>query len=820
VFGKSQKIQKPNLFNPSHPLKAMTTDYPRLADIKNWSPEVEKPIWQAWKAAEKFKIDAKKAKKIYSIDTPPPYVNNAVHIGQAVTYCYMDFFARYKRMQGFDVIFPLGLDRNGIPIEMAAEKKFDTTPFKVGRDKFVQLCEELINASSTETADSFAKLGISFTSYKEGTHLGSVYLTDSPSYRALTQSTFIELYRKGIIYEDARINNWDPKLRTTVADAEIDYKDLPSTFNHITWTVKETGEKIVIATTRPELISTVGAVIYNPEDKRYKHLKGKTAIAPIYDKEVPIMEHTFAKIDKGSGLVMMCAGGDLTDIQFYREMKLKAIIAVNQDGRLNEHAGFLQGLKVKEARQKMIDTLKEKGLIVKQEQIMHNTPVSERSGAEIEFIEMPEFYLKQLKFKEDIRKIAKQINFYPAEAKKILDSWLDSIAIDWPISRRRFYATSVPLWHAEGLDAVPKAGNYYQPWKEAVPKDAEVYKDGKKVGLVKDAKFAKLDWKGEERVLDTWMDSSVSELYILKYKEDEAFFKKAYPASLRPQGKEIVRTWLYYTLLRGYLETGKPAFEDVWINQHVLDAQGRKMSKSLGNGIDPQELLRDFGAEATRFWSVIEGDLSKQDLSCSKDKIKAELKTMNKLLNLSKFILQFEKPKKAKPTDLDSTFIEYLDYLTLQAEENYDKYDFYHPALKLREFLWEILASHYLEIVKNRAYNQENRFTQAESDAAKYTLYQLLERLLTLLYPIIPQITSIIGTELKLDLHTIEFPKVSKKAKFDTMHLVQNIMDFNSQVWKAKREKNISLKEPISGIVIPKELKKFEADLRACHNLS
>lgn len=797
----------------------MATDYPRLADIKNWSPQVEAPIWQAWKAAERFKIDAKKAKKIYSIDTPPPYINTPIHMGHASTYSYMDFFARYKRMKGFDVLFPLGLDRNGLPIEVAAEKKFNTTPFKEGREKFVQLCEQMLKETSAESTDSFAKLGISFTSYKESDEPGAVYLTDSPKYRALTQSTFIELYKKGLIYEDVRINNWDPKLRTTVADAEIDYKDLPSTFNHIAWTVKETGEKITIATTRPELISTVGAVIYNPEDKRYKHLKGMTALAPVYNTAIPIMEHNFAKIDKGSGLVMMCAGGDLTDIQFFREQKLKAKIAVTQEGTMNEIAGFLEGLRVKEARQKMIDTLKEKGLLVKQEQIVHSTPISEKSGAEIEFIEMPEFYLKQLQFKNNVKKISEDIAFYPPESKKILDSWLNSVAIDWPISRRRFYATPIPLWHADSLVALPKPGKYYVPWKEDVPQDAEVWQNGKKVGEVKDAKFSKLDWKGEERVLDTWFDSSISELYILKYRQDDAFFKKAYPATLRPQGKEIVRTWLYYTLLRGYLETGAPSFEDVWIHQHILDDKGRKMSKSVGNVIDPQELLRDYGAEALRFWAAIEGDLSKQDLGCSKDKIKAELKTMNKLLNLSKFILQFEHPKtKAKPTELDQLFLDYLDNLTKQADKQYNEYDFYHPALKLREFLWEIFASHYLEMIKNRAYNQEKIFTQAESDAAKQTLYRLLERLLILMYPIIPQITSTIATELKLDLHNIEFPSYPKKTK-DSEEAIRKLMAFNSEVWKAKRDKNISLKEPISGIEIPKELKKFESDLKACHNL-
>ncbi len=604
---------------------------PKFKDIKSWNTEIEKQITEEWKDSEQFKFDEKKAKKIYSIDTPPPYVNSPAHLAQSVTYCYMDFFARYKRMKGFSVIFPLGLDRNGLPIEMATEKKFNTTPFKEGREKFIALCEKLINESSEETSASFAKLGISFTSYKQGDHIGAVYLTDSPEYRSLTQSTFIELFKKGLIYEASRVTNWDPKLRTTLADAEIDYKDIPSTFNDIKWKVKETGEEIIIGTTRPELICSCGMVIYNPKDDRYKHLEGKTAISPLFNEEIPINAHPLAQIDKGTGIVMMCSAGDLSDIQFFREMKLKTKISINQDGTMNERARFLQGLKIKEARQKIIDSLKEKGLLVKQTQITHRTPISERSGAEIEFIEMPEFYLKQLDFKENIKKLIKNINFYPSESKKILDNWIESISIDWPISRRRYYATPIPLWHCESLVAVPKSGKYYTPWKESPPSDSEVYKNGEKVGTIKESKFKNLKWQGEERVFDTWMDSSISELSILKYQSNPLLFKKAYPATLRPQGKEIVRTWLYYTILRGYLETGKACFKDVWIHQHLVDANGKKMSKSLGNVIYPKEVLQEFGAEAIRLWASIEGDLSKQDLSCSKDRIKAELKTLNKI---------------------------------------------------------------------------------------------------------------------------------------------------------------------------------------------
>ncbi|MFA4953335.1 MAG: valine--tRNA ligase [Candidatus Pacearchaeota archaeon] len=810
-----------------------------FSDIKNWNVDIEKQITEKWKKSERYNFDKKSMKPIYSIDTPPPYINAPIHMGHAVTYCFMDMFARYKRMKGFQVLFPLGLDRNGLPIEMGAEKKYKISAFDVGREKFLEYCYKLLEETSTESIDSFAKLGISFSSYKEGKNIGSIYETDSEEYRALTQSTFIDLYKKGLVYEDTRINNWDSKLRTTIADSEIEYKDIPSIFNYIKWKVKETnarkskifgttesgtqdsvGEEIIIGTTRPELICSCGMVIFNPEDKRYKHLEGKIAIEPLFGKEVKIKSHPLAEIEKGTGIVMMCSAGDLSDIQFFREQNLKPIISINKDGTMNKNAGFLEGLKIKEARKKIIEILKEKKLVVKQEEITHRTPISERSGAEIEFIEMPEFYLKQLKFKSEIKKIVKSINFYPKSSKKILDDWLNSISIDWPISRRRFYATEIPLWHSEKggkmFVAVPKPGKYYRAWKEKVPEDAEVFLNGKFTN--KKVKDFDLKWKGEERVFDTWMDSSISELFILKYKQDDSFFKNVYPVSLRPQGKEIVRTWLYYTILRGYLETGKPCFKDVWIHQHILDEKGRKMSKSDGNVIDPQEILRDYGAEALRIWAATEGDLSKQDFICSKDKINAERKTLNKLLNVSRFVMLFEKPKeKPKLVDLDKLFIDYIEDLGFNIDNSYGNYDFNHPAQWLRFFLWEVFASHYVELVKSRAYNSENKFSKEESDSAKYTLHFLLERLIIFLYPIIPQITSVIAEEKRIDLFEAKWPTI-KLGKSKDLILVKKIMDFNSEVWKIKKEKGISLRDSIEGIKISKELKRFEKDLKAAHN--
>jgi valyl-tRNA synthetase len=792
---------------------------PKLKDIKNWNVDIETEITSRWKSKELFKFNPKTKKKIYSIDTPPPYVNNPIHMGHAVTYCFMDFFARYRRMKGEEVLFPLGLDRNGLPIEMATEKKFKVSPFKVGRKKFVELCGQLLSEASAESIDSFAKLGISFSSYKEGKEIGAIYNTDSPEYRTLTQSTFIDLYKKGLIYEASRINNWDPKLRTTIADSEIERKEKETDFNYIKFKVKETGKYITIATTRPELLCTAVLIIYNPKDDRYKDLKGKTAIVPIFNIEIPILEHEDADPDFGSGIAYMSSsGGDQDAVRFLRKMGIKPVSPIGMDGLMNEKAGFLEGLKTNDARKKIIEEIKDKDLMEKQEKMMHSVPISERSKAEIEFIEMPEFYLKQMDFKKDIRKISKDINFYPKASKKILDTWINSISIDWPISRRRYYATPIPLWYSENLIALAPQGTYVEPWKSSPPKEAQVINEKKEiVGIIKD--FPKSKWTGEERVLDTWFDSSISELNMLKYKSDDAFFKKAYPATLRPQGKEIVRTWLYYTILRGFLETNKPCFKDVWIHQHILDGKGRKMSKSAGNIIDPQEILKEDGAEALRFWSATEGDLSKGDFTCSKEKIKAERKSLNKLLNISKFVMMFDKPKtKPKTTKLDQLFIDYIEDMTLNIDGSYETYDFNHPARRLRFFLWEVFASNYIELVKNRAYNEDKNFTDEESASAKYTLHFILERFLTLLYPIIPQITTIIAKEKGIDLLKAEWPK-PKIGASDKLPLVNAIIDFNKEVWKIKKEKGISLRNPIEGIKIPKELIHFEKDLKACHNI-
>lgn len=780
---------------------------PKLIE-KRWDKEIEIPITKQWEKEEAFNFDKNTAKPIYSIDTPPPYVNSPIHIGHATVYSLMDMFARYKRSKGYEVLFPLGLDRNGLPIEIAAEKKFNIRLLSLPREKALEYCKTALEESSQTSVDSFSKLGISFSSYKIGNEIGQGYNTDSDDYRKLTQSTFIDLFNKGLIYEDERINNWDSALQTTIADSEIEYKDVESEFCDVKFKCKETGEDLIIGTTRPELIGAVAMVIYNPEDERYTHLEGKTAITPIYGKEVPIKAHPHAKTDKGTGLVMMASAGDVYDIQFFRELSLKPIILINTSGRMNELSGPLNGLKVKEARDKIKELLEQNGLLIARKKMVHRVPISERSKAEIEFISMKEYYLKQMDYAKEVLKVSNNMKFFSEESRSILEDWIKSVNIDWPLSRRRYYGTEIPVWRC--LDCgelnVPPKGKYYQPWKEASPID-------------KCKKCSSKNLAGEDKIFDTWFDSASTPMYILGYARDDKFFNKNPICSVRPQGKEIVRTWLYYTLLKSYLLTGKEAFKDAWIHYHVVDKDGYKMSKSKGNGIDPNEILNKFGAESFRLWIVNEGNIDSTDLRCSFDRIEGAAKTITKLWNASRFISSFDYDPKAKYElmDADKWIISEIDKLVLSTDKCYSEYDFHNPSLLLKHFLWDTFSSHYLEIVKRRAYGESLEFTKEQTAGAIFTLNYVLQRLLQLLSPVIPIITYKIYNDLYgQNIHKTAYPST---MNISSEYSEADIEQYNAFIWKYKKDNNISLKDGIKSVTVPAKYKSLEKDMVGLHSI-
>jgi len=761
---------------------------------KRWNIEIEKEISNKWQEENLYKFNKNTDKEIITIDNPPAYPSGHFHPGQSAGYSYIDMIARYERMKGKEVKFPFCLDNNGLPIETAVEKKYKKSAHDYDRAKFLSLCKEQIKEYGNEIHDIYKKLGISadFEDY---------YYTDMEEYRKLTQTTFIKLWNKGLVYEDDRPTNWCTGCKTTISDSEIEYKEGKIKLNKLKFKVKETGEEIEIATTRPELLCSCETVIYNPKDNRYKHLKGKHAITPIYGKEVLIQPHPAASIDYGSGLVMICSYGDSTDVQLFIELGLKPTKAINKDRKMTEAAGKYAGLTVTEAREEIIKELKEKGVLISQEDAPHRYPVCERCHSPVEIIAIKELYLKQLDFLEEVKKMADKIKFYPEKHKQILLDWIDSVRIDWPISRRRYYATEIPLWYCKkcGEPLIPKPGEYYQPWKNKPPEGSKCKKCGS------------TEFKGEERVFDTWMDSSISNLYVAGYNREEELFKKTFGKIIRPQGRDIVRTWLYYTLLKNYQLLEKPAFEKVMIHGMGLDKHGKKMSKSKGNFISPEKMLSKYGADAWRLWAASETNIG-EDFRISEDRIQGASKFLTKLWNLSRFISSFEIKETGELKNTDHWILSELNKLIKESKQGYNDYNFFIPATKIKEFIWNTFSSNYIEMVKPRAYEGDT--------GALYTLHTCLKTILKLLAPITPFITDKVYREIyEKTVHLEQFPEENENWNSNFINLTEQLIEFNSMVWKTKKEQGLSLNSEIHEIKIPSELKPFEQDLTKMHKL-
>jgi len=708
--------------------------------------------------------------------------------------------ARAARMLGYSVYFPIGMDRNGIAVERYAEKRFNISLHKLPREEFLKYCKQALDELEAEMLEIMKSLGLSgdFDNY---------YQTDSEEYRKLTQATFIELWNRGLIYFDTRPNNYCPVCKTTIADAEVVYEELPTKLVYIKFKTTD-NEEIVIATTRPELLCSCQAVLVNPEDERYKHLVGKKAIVPIYGREVPIFAHPIVKPEFGSGIEMVCSYGDYNDVMLFRELGLKEIIAIDEDGKMTSAAGKYAGLKVEEAREKIIEDLKQAGLIVKIEQIMHRTPTCERSHNPIEIIPMQEIYLKQLEFKEEMLKIANELEFLPEFHRQLLINWINSITKDWPISRRRYYATEIPIWYCKkcGKPYVPKPGKYYRPWKEKAP-------------FEKCEACGSTGFIGETRTFDTWFDSSISVLFISRFMEDEEFFKKIFPVTVRPQGKDIIRTWLYYSLLRVYQLIGKRAFQKAWITGYCVDEKGEKMSKSKGNVIDPIPLIEKYGADAFRYWGASEASLG-FDFRASEKRVENASKFITKLWNVARFVSQFpviENFDESKLLPTDKWILSELKKTYEKCMEGYKCFNFFLPSTETREFLWNLFASHYIEIAKKRAYGEG--FSEEEQKAAWYTLHKVMRTILKLLAPIIPFVTEYIWLRMyeKDSIHCQLFDE--KIETEDLSNYTQKLLEFNSFVWREKKKRNLSLKDSLD-VEIPKELKIFEKELISAHNLS
>ncbi|MCX6651772.1 MAG: valine--tRNA ligase [Methanomassiliicoccales archaeon] len=682
--------------------------YDHVISEKKWQLK-----WKEWKIHH---FDPSSDKPVYSVDNPPRYTSGSLHLGHATGYSLIDFAARYHRQRGFNVFFPLCFDVNGTPTEVKVEKKYGITKLSIPRQEYIKLCSEFAQSFITEMTRQFEVLGTCMdpTIY---------YQTDAPSYRRITQITFLRMLDRGLVYKGTAPVNWCPRCITALADAEVEHDDNVTKLNYIRFGRKD-GEGVFIATTRPELLSTCQLVAVHPDDLRFKDLVGRMLTVPIYGREVKVVADDKVDPDFGTGVVMICTIGDKGDLDWVRQYNLALEQAIDEQGYMTEHTGQYTGLKVKEARARVIEDLKALGLVLKQEDLEQNVSICWRCHEPIEYLSRPQWFLKTLDFKQDVLRLADELHWYPEFMKVRLQDWVNSLGWDWVISRQRYFATPIPVWECE------KCGQVIPAREEDCYIDPTVSKPP-----VESCPKCGGELKPCQDVFDTWMDSSISPLYNTFWMRDEKRFQKLYPMSLRPQSHDIIRTWAFYTILREHLITGLRPWNDIMIHGFIMAPDGTPMHTSSNNVIDPMPILESFGADALRYFACTCA-LGEDNAFREKDVLHGK-KLCTKLYNMGKFVGTVVKHKPYMRDDLKATdkwMLSRFSKTLKQVSIYYDNYQFDKVMREVEQFAWHEFADHYIELVKHRTQDLKD-------EAVRYTLYTVCLGIMKMLAPLLPHVT-------------------------------------------------------------------------------
>lgn len=687
--------------------------------IAGYDWRVAEPKWQQkWKEWELYRFDPRSKKPIYSIDNPPRYASGSLHLGHAYGYTVIDFAARYHRLRGANVFFPLCFDVNGTPVEVKVEKEFKIKASEVPRQEFIKMCSEFAEKNISEMTHQFEILG-------ESMDPSIYYQTDSKDYRKYTQISFLRMLEKGLVYKGNFPVNWCPRCETALADAEVVYGERDTTLNHIVFRLSGTDEPVIIATTRPELLCTCQLVAVHPEDKEKAHLIGKKLKTPVYGREVPVISDRKVDPSFGTGIVMICTIGDKDDLDWAMKYGLKLEKGIDEKGRMTELTGKYKGLTTTEAKEAILKDIKGAGLLVKQEHVQQNVGKCWRCDATIEFLRVPQWFLKTMQFKKEALEMADRIQWFPEFMKIRLVDWINSLAWDWVISRQRYFATPIPIWECEFCGRVVPAREkdcYVDPTIDKPP--------------LKKCPECGGPLRGARDVFDTWMDSSISPLYNSFWLRDEKKFSRLYPNSMRPQSHDIIRTWAYYTIIRELLLTGEKPWGHVMIHGFIMSPDGTPMHTSAGNVIDPVPLLQKYGGDAMRYYAAV--CALGVDHAFKEQELVRGSRLSGKIWNVTKYVGGVCGEKKLRRTKnlrtIDRWIISRFCRTVKEVEECCDRYEFDRAMAACEDFLWHELADHYIELSKWRAYGKDD-------PAVKYTLATVSLGTLKMLSMFLPHVT-------------------------------------------------------------------------------
>ncbi len=762
-----------------------------MADNKkkdNYDFTVEEPnLQQFWEMNGVFKFDENSKKPVYSVDTPPPTVSGEMHMGHAFSYAQQDFVIRYKRMKGFNVFYPFGTDNNGLATERLVEKMNKVKSKKMEREDFRKLCMKTVEGLKLKYIQDWKNIGIScdFDIY---------YSTIDDHSIKISQRSFLDLYKKGREYRKEAPTMWCPLCQTAIAQVELEDKELASNFNDIIFK-GENDEDLIIATTRPELLPSCVAMFAHPNDERYKNLFGKEARVPLFDRKVPILADKRADPEKGTGLVMCCTFGDQTDIEWYKAHKLPLIMSITEDGKMNSNADKYEGMTIKEARKAIVEDLKENKLLIKEKPITHPVNVHERCGTEVEILNTKQWFIKYLDLKDHFLECGKQMDWFPQYMRVRLDHWIKGLQWDWCISRQRYFGVPFPVWYCKDCGEVIVAE------EKDLPVDPLKDKPNKKCGCGCN------EFVPEQDVMDTWATSSLTPQLAVELLKGKPIYKKLFPMDLRPQAHDIITFWLFNTMVKSQLHENKNPWKNIMISGFALDPKGKKMSKSKGNVVRPQDITEKYGADSLRFWAA--GSKLGEDLPYQEKDILTGKKMVTKLWNASKFALMhledfdLKKCKNIELEEVDKWMLSKLNRMIVDSTDSFEEYEYAKTKSLVERFFWHTLCDNYLEIVKDRLYNPDKRGEKARL-SGQYTLYVAVSSCLKLFAPIMPYVTEAVyqkyfaKIEDCVSIHNSKWPESDVKLINEGLDkLGDAVIEVITQVRKAKSEASVSLKTEV-----------------------
>lgn len=752
---------------------------------KNYQPaEVEPWLEKFWQETRIYYFDSQAEGPVYSIDTPPPTVSGHLHLGHVYSYSHADFIARFMRMNGMQVFYPMGFDDNGLPTERLVERRLGITAAKVGRQAFIQKCLEVSQEAEKDYRALWQRLGLSID-------WRYTYRTIDALSRRTSQLSFLDFYRRDLAYRQKAPSIWCPECRTAIAQAELNDLERDSEFVTLAFSLPG-GNNLPIATTRPELLAACVAVFVHPEDARYKNLPGMQAGVPFYGQEVPILADTAVDPTKGTGAVMCCTFGDQTDMAWWYAFKLPLIEAINRDGKMTGVTGPLEGMYIPQARQQVKQILQEQNLILERQPTRQSIRVHERCDTPVEILIAMQWFTRVLDHKQSLLKAGSQVHWHPEHMQARYQAWVENLNWDWCISRQRYYGVPFPVWYCQDCGLVMLAEENQLPVDPLVDQPRQACTCGSTA------------FTPDMDVMDTWATSSLSPQIVGKWLAEPELYRKVFPMSLRPQAHEIIRTWAFYTIVKSYLQFGEIPWKDALISGWGLAGEGMgKISKSRGGGpMPPLEMIRRYSADAVRYWAA--STSPGKDAVISEEKIQAGSRLATKLWNVARFSEPFLPGAALSLTDVSATafspadrwILSRLQEVIRRVTEAFASYDYTSAKNEVEDFFWQELADNYIEMAKQRLYD-----TAAPGhNAACFTLRTVLLTLLKLFAPVLPYVTEAIFTSLFSEqenfnsIHQTSWPQPLEKL-FDPQaeETGEILVQIATAIRRYKSEQNISL---------------------------